>query len=184
MRVLELDLRGGEGMGAVDAGCGAVGAVDVVVGADAGGGVLVVEGQVGAADGGAGVVGEHVGAVVGAVGVGAVAGEVVGAADVGEDLVGAGSAVVGEPGVDTVLEAAGDEGAVGGLLGAVGGGRVDTGVAVGEQGGGTEAAAGHAGAAAAGGVGRVDDIARLHSCRLSASFCFVSVQKDNQQSCD
>lgn len=57
---------------------------------------------------------------------------------------------------------------------------VDTETAGRGEGAGIAAEAEGAGAEAGGGEDRVDDIVHLHSCQLSASFCFVSVGQGNR----
>lgn len=198
MGVLALALHDDGEMGDVDAerGVGAVGAegAEDAEDVDVGSVVLVAEDRVGAGGEGAvegdvrvGVV-EGAGGAVGE-GVGAVEdGGAVGAAEVLGDAEGVAVGVVGEESEGTVVVAAGRVGAVLEPVSAVGVVGVedvadvecvDMEFAERVQDGDTVAGveAEHVGAEAGGGEDRVGDTAHLHSCRLSASFCSVSVER-------
>lgn len=200
MGVLALALHDDGETGDVDAehGVGAVGAegaegAEHAEDVDAEGVVLVVEGHVGAGGEGAvegdvrvGVV-EGAGGAVGE-GVGAVEdGGAVGAVEVVGDAEGGAVGAVGEESEGTVVVAAGHVGAAVEPVGAVGvedvadEDHVDMEFAEHVEGENTGVGveAEHVGAEAGGGGDHVDDTAHLHSCRLSASFCSVSVERGN-----
>lgn len=186
----DVDVGHGEGVGDAEGAGGAGGAEGV----DVGGVAPVAEVRVGAEGEGAAEADAHVGAAEdagGAVGEGAGAVEGVGAVGAGEVAEGA-EDVAGEEGEGTASVAAVGVGVAGMPVGAVGvagavdavgvadvagAGRVDMESVEGGERGNTGAGAEveHVGAETGGGEEHVDDIARLHSCRLSASFCFVSV---------